>query len=135
MQWNNVLDVANSMLHQISSSADSERWGSREWDSAVARFAHLVQEETSALRLGDVLRCDAGMDLPARVVKLTYERLFELGVRDVRTKLCYARYLLLHGPEWDEQGLRVLAEVEAEAKVSGVWYAPLLGHHPVFYVN
>ncbi len=135
VHWDDVLDLAKSIGEQISKANSSDRWNSSEWDSAVTTFTNLVQEEGSAIRLGDVLRCDARMDLPVQVVKLTYERLFELGACDVRTKVCYARYLLLHGPDWDEVGERILAEVEPEARVAGVWDAPLLGHHPVFYVN
>ncbi|WP_148085736.1 hypothetical protein [Amycolatopsis thermoflava] len=92
-----------------------------------------MKTEDSVLRLGDVLRCDVGLSLPVVVIKATYDRLFELGVADVRTRLCYARYLLLHGPEWDREAGDILRQVEEPARLAGIWDPAFLGHHPVFY--
>lgn len=103
--------------------------------SAVERLLELVAAETSPFRLGEVLRCDVGLDLPVPVIKATYERLFELGVNDVHTRSCYAGYLLLHGPDWDDQANEILAEVEPAARAAGLWRSNVLGHHPVFYAG
>lgn len=101
--------------------------------SAVERLLELIAAETSPFRLGEVLRCDICLELPVPVVKATYERLFELGADDALTRTCYARYLLLHGPDWDQYANAILAEVEPAARAAGLWDSTVLGHHPVFY--
>jgi hypothetical protein len=83
--------------------------------------------------LGEVLRLDEGLELPVPVVVAAYRRLLVLGAGDVRTKLCFARYLLLHGPQWDDEATALQAEVEGAARSAGLWNAPHLGHHPVFF--
>ncbi|WP_148085755.1 hypothetical protein [Amycolatopsis thermoflava] len=131
--WNDILEIARELSRQAEGVDSAEAWRSQEWDRAVETFLKLVKTEDSALRLGDVLRCDVGLSLPVVVIKATYDRLFELGVADVRTRLCYARYLLLHGPEWDRKANDILRHVEEPARLAGIWDAEFLGHHPVFY--
>lgn len=108
-------------------------WSSGEWEANVESLLRLIRKEESALRLGDVLRFDLGLEMPISVVRATYARLFELGADDVHTKLCYARYLLLHGPDWDTEAEALLREVEPTARAAGLWDSPTLGHHPVFF--
>lgn len=131
---NDLLDLARQMAAQMAGDAE-HAWQAADWDRARSAFRELVAVEESAFRLGEVLRCDIRLDLPVEVVKLTYERLFALGVSDARTRLCYARYLLLHGPDWDEQANRILAEVGDAARAAGLYDSPHLGHHPVFYTD
>jgi hypothetical protein len=129
-----VIELAKQMVDQVAGEPD-EAWQAADWERATAEFRELVAAEESTFRLGEVLRRDVGMDLPVEAVKLTYERLFALGVRDARTRLCYARYLLLHGPDWDELANGIVAEVEDAARAAGLWDSPHLGHHPVFYAD
>ncbi|WP_431878571.1 hypothetical protein [Amycolatopsis sacchari] len=131
--WNDILEIARALSMQADGVDPVEAWRPQDWDRAVESFLNMVKTEDSALRLGDVLRCDVGLSLPVVVVKATYDRLFELGVADVRTRLCYARYLLLHGPEWDREADEILRQVEGPARLAGIWDATFLGHHPVFY--
>lgn len=74
-----------------------------------------------------------GSTLPVEVVKATYERLFNLGASDAHTKACYARYLLLHGPAWDDEAEAILGEVEDVLTAAGLGEGSPFGHHPVFY--
>ena len=101
-------------------------------DEDVARLIELVAVEESLLVLGDVLRADVSLDLPFRAICAVYRRLFALGVDDVRTRLCYARYVLLHSVA-DDEADRIIAEVEAPARAAGLWDGHHLGHHPVFF--
>lgn len=135
MKARDIREVARLMASQFTDAPQPRTWGDADWEVAIAEFMALVVAESSALRLGDVLRYDAGLDLPVSIVKATYERLFRLGVDDIRTRLCYARYLLLHGPEWDSEARGILAEIEQKARVAGLWESNLLGHHPVFYAG
>ena len=131
-----IIEIAASMEHQLSGGVDSvDAWGDDEWAEQLGRFLVLVEAEESPYRLGQVLRYDAGLDLPVDVVKATYERLFELGASDVHTRLCYARYLLMHGPEWDDLANGILADVREAADAAGLWQNSLFGHHPVFYTG
>ena len=117
-------------------SADaSTGWSEQQHVEADAKFLAAVGTEDSPYRLGQVLAEDVHLDLPFTWVKATYERLFAIGVDDVRTRLCYARYLLLHGPTWDEVAQSILAQVEPAARGAGLWEAPQLGHHPVFFAD
>lgn len=76
---------------------------------------------------------DVDFDIPADAIRAVYLRLFELGVIDVRTKLCYARYLLRHSPRWDDEANEILASVEGIARAAGFWDSSVHGHHPVFF--
>ena len=64
-----------------------------------------------------------------------YRRLFALGVDDVHTKLCFAGYALLNGPDWDDEANAILQEIEPAARQAGLWKTRHLGHHPVFFVD
>lgn len=131
-----IIDIAASMEHQLSGGVDAvDAWGEDKWAEQLERFLILIEAEESPYRLGQVLLHDSGLDLPVVVVKATYERLFELGASDVHTKLCYARYLLMHGPEWDDFANGILADVRDAAHAAGLWQNSLFGHHPVFYTG
>ncbi len=73
--------------------------------------------------------------MPFDVVRSCYLRLFGLGISDVHTRLCYARYLLLRGPTWDGEAQGILGEIEEVARAAGLWDSPFLGHHPVFFAG
>lgn len=131
-----IVHLAASMEHQVSDRAEGpDAWSEAMWAEQVERFLVLVKVEESPHRVGKVLLHDAGLDLPVAVVRATYERLFELGASDVHTRLCYARYLLLHGPAWDELANGILAEIRPAAEADGLWQNSLFGHHPVFYAG
>lgn len=134
MQMRDALSIARSMLRSMAREDDGQ-WTADEWEDAIKSFLSTVRDEESAYRLGEVLRLDRELDLPVRIVRATYHRLFELGATDARTRLCYARYSLLYGPEWDDEAHAIIAEVETAAKVGGFWDSPALGHHPVFYAG
>ena len=104
-------------------------------ESGVERAIGLIAKERSLSVLGDVLRLDQGLEIPVEVVVSTYRRLLELGAADVRVVVCFARYLLLHGPEWDDEANAMLAQVEPVARAAGVWDGRHLGHHPVFFAD
>lgn len=107
--------------------------GPDDWDAAVAQTISLCRDADSPRLLGEVLRLDEGLELPREVVVAVYRRLLALGVADARTRLCFARYMLLMGPDWDEEANAILADVEESARAAGPWDAPHLGHHPVFF--
>lgn len=92
-----------------------------------------IEMETSLADLGDILRVDIGLEVPFDIVVATYRRLFELGVSDARSWLCYAYYLKLHGPMWDDFADEIIAKYEDAGRVAGLYDNPTLGHHPVFY--
>ncbi|MEV6896490.1 hypothetical protein [Amycolatopsis sp. NPDC051372] len=131
--WNDTIELAREYSRQAEHVDPSETWTPQDWDRASDALLRLVKAETPAYRLGEVLRYDVGLSLPVNVVKTTYERLFALGVKDVRSRLCYARYLLMHGPDWDQEAREILGQLEEPARQAGVWNADFLGHHPVFY--
>lgn len=91
-----------------------------------------IQSESSALRLGEVLWMDEHLEISTDIIRAVYLRLFELGVDDVRTKLCYARYLLLNGPEWDNEANKIIESVKDLSRMVGIWDSPIHGHHPSF---
>ncbi|MCP3976846.1 MAG: hypothetical protein GY720_20360 [bacterium] len=109
-----------------------EPWAEDGWETRLAEMRRLIAVETSRFRLGEVLRMDAGLDMPVEVVIATYDRLFELGVRDDNTRLCYSSYLLLHR-ERLEEAEAIRAEVIERASAAGLIDNETLGHHPVFY--
>jgi hypothetical protein len=129
-----LLTVAKAFVRQVEGRGH-EIWRDSEWEAALADMLRLVARERSPLLLGDFLRLDIGLDLPFEVVTAAYKQLFKLGVNDCRSRLCYARYLKLHGPEWDHQADLILEEVEQAARLAGEWDSPYLGHHPVFYAD
>lgn len=129
----NELRASAAEIRDQASGVAALPWSPQQWTERRSRIVELIGTESSALRLGDVLRCDVGLDLPVEVVLAAYRRLFALGASDVYTKLCYARYLLLHGPDWDDEAQEILDSVEGVARAAGLWDAPILGHHPVFY--
>ncbi|MEV6905051.1 hypothetical protein [Amycolatopsis sp. NPDC051372] len=131
--WNDTIELAREYSRQAEHVDPSEAWTPQEWGRAADALLMLVQAETSAYRLGEVLRYDVGLSLPVAVVKATYERLFAIGVNDVRSRLCYARYLFMHGPDWDQEAEEILRQVEEPARLAGIWDADFVGHHPVFY--
>jgi hypothetical protein len=131
-----IVEVAASMERQLNGDVESvDAWDESMWQAQLECFLTMVEAEESPYRLGQVLLHDAGLDLPVAVVKATYERLFELGASDVHTKLCYARYLLMHGPEWDDLAQGILAEIHDAADAAGLWENSRFGHHPVLYTG
>lgn len=92
---------------RVASRAGPLRTGTR-WDEQLSQLVSLIAVEDSAFRLGDILRLDAALDMPFDVVRSCYLRLFGLGISDVHTRLCYARYLLLRGPTWDGEAQGIL---------------------------
>jgi hypothetical protein len=132
----NVVGIAREMVRQSVGAEGIEPWNAADWAAVREAFRGAVATERSAFRLGEVLRADLGLDLPVDVIRACYERLFQLGADDARTRLCYARYLQLYGQRWDEVLIdRILDEVEGPARAAGLWSAPILGHHPVFYTG
>jgi hypothetical protein len=131
-----VVGIAREMVRQSIGGNGLEPWTGADWDAVRRAFRGSLEKERSAFRLGEVLRHDLHLDLPVEVVKGCYERLFELGATDARTRLCYARYLQQNGPAWDEVlAARILRDVEGPARAAGLWANPALGHHPVFYTG
>ena len=126
-----VVSLAGEIESRVSGKTP-EDWASTDWEVQVSQLLTLIAVEDSAFRLGEILRLDAALDMPFDVVRACYLRLFGLGVSDVHTRLCYARYLLLHGPTWDGEAQDILGEIEEVARAPGLWDAPFLGHHPVF---
>jgi hypothetical protein len=126
--------IAQEIREQASGVA-SVPWSPPQWAEHRARVLELIGLESSPLRLGDVLRSDVGLDMPSEIVRATYRRLFALGASDAHTKLCYARYLLLQGPDWDDEAQEILDSIEQVARAAGLWDSPVLGHHPVFYAG
>ena len=119
-----------SALLVLSERLAHRKSGFEQWiDPALAAVA----TTDSAWALGESLRFDRNLQLPSKIVIAIYRRLFELGVDDVQTKVCFARYLLLHGPQWDVEAEAILDEVEDVARLAGFWDGPHLGHHPVFF--
>ena len=104
-----------------------------EWERSVRAARSLCESESSVRTLGEVLRADEALEVPVPIIIAVYRRLFDLRVCDVRTRVCFARYLLLHGPEWDDEAASVLSEVEETARAARLWDEPHLGHHPVFF--
>jgi len=129
-----VVALAGEIERRVSGKAPND-WGSTHWDEQLSELLLLIAAEVSALRLGDILRLDAALEMPVNVVRSCYLRLFELGVSDVHTRLCYARYLLLHGPGWDGEAQDILGEIEEVAREAGLWDSRFLGHHPVFFAG
>jgi hypothetical protein len=129
-----MLQLAARLVAQVEGEA-APAWPPGEWEANTLRLLALINSEESPRRLGDLLRLDIGLDLPIEAVKAAYERLLHLGVNDARTRLCYARYLLLHGPQRDRPAHLILDEVEAPARAAGLWDSPVLGHHPVFFAD
>lgn len=72
------------------------------------------------------------MDLPMYLVLAVYRRLSELGVIDARTRVCMAQWLLLHGPDWDDEANAMLEDIRDVARRARVWDSPWRAHHPVF---
>lgn len=128
-----ILNAAKSMRDQLDGRGAELRWDERQWLDVCARFVELASEEASPFLLGEVLRLDHDLALPVSVVKATYERLISLGAVDVHTRLAYARYLSLHGPDWDSEASSILQEIESTARAAGLWDNCQFGHHPVFY--
>lgn len=126
-----LLDVLSGLVGQVRGSSDP--WPPGEWELAVSQARELAATESSFRVLGEVLRLDEGLELPVEVVLAVYRRLMALGASDARTRVCFARYLLLHGPEWDDEADLLLREVEVAARSAGLWDSPHLGHHPVFF--
>lgn len=130
---NELLRVLSEIVDQIQGSADP--WPPDEWEQVANQAQCLCEAETSPRTLGEALRLDEGLELPVEIVIAIYRRLMKLGVTDVRTRLCFARYLLLHGPEWDDEANSIVSEVEDLARSAGLWDSTHLGHHPVFFVG
>lgn len=126
-----IVAIAQAVARQMDDT--DVQWSPSKLNEAVQQLLERVPSEKSAYKLGEVLRCDRGLHMPIDVIRATYQRLLVLGVTDARTRICYARYLLLHGPEWDAEAQAILKEVEAAARAAGLWDSPTLGHHPVFY--
>jgi len=102
-------------------------------DDIIEQSIGRIKGLTSVRALGEGLRLDEGLELPVGIVIATYRRLIELGVQDARIIICFARYLLLHGPAWDDEANALLAQTEEVARAAGIWDAPHLGHHPVLF--
>lgn len=128
-----LLEVLSDLVGQVRGSA--EPWPAGEWDRVVDQARELAQAESSFRVLGEALRLDEGLELPVEIVVAVYERLMALGANDARTVVCFARYLLLHGPGRDDEANSLLGEVEAAARSAGLWDSPHLGHHPVFFAD
>ncbi len=104
----------------------------QEWANLKAELVRLIAEEESPFRLGELLRLDAGLDMPVDVVLAVYDRLFALGVKDHVTRVCYATYALTHRERLEEAStiLEEVSELTTDPELIG---NTLLGHHPVFY--
>lgn len=133
MNNSNVVELALEMVSEMVGSPKG--WNRHEWADAISRAIGLIGEEDSAFRLGEVLRADFGLDLPHQVVIASYRRLIALGVNDVHTRLCFGRYLLLQGPEFDAEASAILEDVQPAAEQAGLWDSDLIGHHPTFYAG
>ena len=129
-----LVSLAGEIESRVSGKTPDD-WDSTAWDEQLSQLLSLIAVEGSAFRLGDILRLDAALDMPVDVVRSCYLRLFGLGVSDVHTRLCYARYLLLHGPTWDGEAQDILGGIEEAARAAGLWDSPFLGHHPVFFAG
>ncbi|QRP42710.1 hypothetical protein [Amycolatopsis sp. FDAARGOS 1241] len=119
--WNVPVELAREYSRQAEHVEPGEAWTPQEWRRAADALLMLVQAEASASRVGEVLRYDDGLSLPVAVVKATYERLFAIEINDVRSRLCYARYLLVHGLDWDQEAGEILRQVEEPARQADVW--------------
>lgn len=128
-----LLKMLSGVASQVQASSDP--WSGMQWEQVVGKALELAETESSLRVLGEALRLDDGLELPVEVVVAVYRRLMELGASDVRTKVCFARYLLLHGPKWDVEANSLLCEVEVAARAAGLWDSPHLGHHPVFFAD
>jgi hypothetical protein len=125
----NVVAIAREMLRQsIGEVADP--WDRTDWEAVRRVFRSALETEGSPFRLDEVLRLDAGLDLPFDIVRASYERLFDLGATDIHTRLCYARYLQMHGPPGSDVVERLLYELEAPARVAGLWRSPVPARRP-----
>lgn len=128
-----LLDVLSGLVGQVRGLSDP--WPASEWERVVGQARELAETESSFRVLGEALRLDEGLELPVEVVVAVYRRLVALGASDARTTVCFARYLLLHGPEWDDEANSLLRDVEVTARAAGVWDSPHLGHHPIFFAD
>lgn len=128
-----LVELLSGLISQVRGSSDP--WPASEWDRVVSRATDVAERELSFRVLGEALRLDEGLELPVDVVVAVYRRLMALGAKDARTVVCFARYMLLHGPEWDAEATSLLANVEDSARACGLWDSPHLGHHPVFFAD
>ncbi|NND04614.1 MAG: hypothetical protein HKN91_17705 [Acidimicrobiia bacterium] len=103
-------------------------------DTLVERCIRAVRKEESPFQLGVVLGLDTDLSMPVSLIKAVYERLLDLGADDALTRYRYAQYLLLHGPDWDDDAQVILGEV-SEVIEAGGFAKAALGHHPVFYAE
>lgn len=131
-------NVMNGLLALLTGDEDpsggsSEHWSTDDGDRGVGEAKRLIGSESSFGVLGEALWLDADHEVPVEVVVAVYRRLMALGARDARTVVCFARYLLAHGPDWDDEANSMLAQVEPVARAAGLWDSPHLGHHPVFF--
>lgn len=128
---NELLNLAGELL--VTSRSETSQLEPDEFERDLARSIELVSGETSFRILGEVLQLDETLELPVDLVIAVYRRILALGGNDALTRLCFAGYLLLHGPRWDDEAIAMRAEVEPAAKAAGILDAPHLGHHPVFF--
>lgn len=128
-----VLRLATSIASQMQGAGPV--WTAERFEFAVERAVLLVQDERSPRTLGEILRLDEDLSMPVLLIIAVYGRLFELGVNDVHTRLCFARYLGMHGPDWDDEANGILHEISDAARDAGLWEGTHLGHHPVFFAD
>jgi len=128
---NELLNLAEELL--VASRTPTSHIVLEESERQVARAIELVARENSFRILGEVLQFDETLELPVDLVIAVYRRILELGGNDALTKLCFAGYLLLHGPQWDDEAIAMKTDVEDVARAAGLLDAPHLGHHPVFF--
>lgn len=102
-------------------------------EAEIVSIISAIDQEESRTGLGDILRADMGLEVPVDIVIAAYRRLFDLGVSDAHSWICYAYYLRLHGPMWDDVADDIIAQYEEAARRAGILDNATLGHHPVFY--